>query len=175
MRFLLVLLALVFSSRAAAHAVAVDMDTFIEDGALVVLMGDPNGLPINNAKLEFVLYNEQGSSFNAVIPQTAQGEYRVRAPDAPAGAYTLVLRDSTFPGEALEARADVRYPLAKPVRLRLPPSPAGAPSVSLLVVLTLAPVGLSLLVLAFILIARPKVKALEPIPSSPEAPREETR
>lgn len=134
------------------------MDAFLEDGALVVLMSGPGGQPINNAKLEYVLYNESGTTYRDTLPQAANGEYRASAPSAPTGAYTLVLRDSTFPGEALEARSVVRYPLVKPVRLVLPPSSAGAPSVPLLVILTLAPVGLSLLVLGFILIARPKVK-----------------
>jgi hypothetical protein len=169
-RFLLVVLLALFSNRAAAHAVAVDMDALIEGQQLVVLMNGPGGQPINGAKLEFVLFNQAGQTYRAPLSQVADGEYRSATPKAGAGSYTLVLRDTTFPGEALEAQQAVQYPLAKPVRLLLPPSKAGAPSVPILIVLTLAPIGLSLLVLLFILFSRPKIKPLE-APATLETPK----
>jgi hypothetical protein len=175
-RFLLVVFLAFLTNRASAHAVAVDMDALIEGQQLVVLMNGPGGQPINGAKLEYVLFNQAGQTYRAALPQVADGEYRSATPKANAGQYTLVLRDTTFPGEALEAQQVVRYPLPKPVRLVLPPSTAGAPSVPILVVLTLAPIGLSVLVLVFILFSRPKIKPIE-APTTLEAskPLEEAK
>jgi hypothetical protein len=164
MRFLLTLLLLFTSSRAAAHAVAVDMNAFIEGAQLVVLMNGPQGEPINGAKLEYILENTSSTRLNAPLPQVADGEYRAPAPKTSSGAYTLILRDTTFPGEALEAKQQINYPLTDPIRLLLPPSTAGAPSVPLIVILTLAPIVLSLLVVAFILLSRPKPQPLEENP-----------
>jgi hypothetical protein len=164
MRFLIALLVLLCSSRAAAHAVAVDMNAFVEGTQLVVLMNGPGGEPINGAKLEYILENASGYRSNAPLPQVADGEYRASAPKTSSGAYTLTLRDTTFPGEALEAKQQVTYPITTPVRLLLPASTAGAPSLPLIVILTLAPIVLSLLVVAFILISRPKPKPLEETP-----------
>jgi hypothetical protein len=156
MRFLFALMIFLASSRAAAHAVAVDMDAFVEGKQLVVLMNGTGGQPINGAKLEYLLENPAGTRATAFLTQAADGEYRVTAPSVAAGAYTLTLRDTTFPGEALEARQQVTYPLVSPVRLVLPPSAAGAPSIPVLVLLTIAPIALSLIVVVFILLSRPK-------------------
>jgi hypothetical protein len=164
MRFLIALFVLLSSSRAAAHAVAVDMNAFVEGTQLVVLMNGPNGEPINGAKLEYILENSSDARFNAPLPQVADGEYRASAPNTSSGAYTLTLRDTTFPGEALEAKQQITYPLTNPVRLVLPPSTTGAPSLPLVVLLTLAPIVLSLIVVVFILISRPKPKPLEENP-----------
>ena len=171
-RLLLLLLVCIawFNTRAAAHSVAVDMDVFLKAGQLVVLMGGPNGQPINDAKLEYMLFNESGQTYRSQLPQVADGEYGASAPQAAAGVYTLLLRDTTFQGEALEAQAVIAYPPSKPLRLALPPSKAGAPDATLLIALTVAPVGLSLLVLVFILVGRAKPKALEahkPLEESP--------
>ncbi len=156
----LVFLALL-GSPALAHSVAVDMDVFLRAGRLIVLMGGPGGQPLNNAKLEYVLFNEGGQTYRSPLPQVADGEYGAQAPKAAAGTYTLLLRDTTFQGEALEAQAVIAYPPSKPLRLTLPPSKVGAPDATLLIALTVAPVGLSLLVLVFILVSRPKPRALE--------------
>ncbi len=151
-------IALLCGGLALAHSVSVNLNAFLEGKQFVVLMSGSAGEPIDKAKLEFILFNQAGQTFRGVMPQAASGEYRALAPQAPAGAYTLVLRDTTFPGEALEAKQEVRYPFLNPVQLLLPPSKAGAPTVPVLVILTLAPIGLSLLVLGFILFARPKPK-----------------
>jgi hypothetical protein len=166
MRLLIALILLLASSRADAHAVAVDMDAFVEGKQLVVLMNGTGGQPINGAKLEYILESAGGERLTAFLPQAADGEYRVAAPSVPAGTYTLTLRDTTFPGEALEAKQQVTYPLVNPVRLVLPPSTTGAPSIPILVILTIAPIVLSLIVVVFILISRPKPKPqpLEDIP-----------
>ena len=150
-----------FVARVDAHSVAVDMDVFLKDGRLIVLMGGPSGEPINSAKLEYVLFNEGGQTYRSPLPQAGDGEYGVVAPKAAAGVYTLLLRDTTFPGEALEAQAVIAYPPSKPLRLALPPSKAGAPDATALIALTVAPVVLSLLVLVFILTSRRQPKALE--------------
>ena len=134
----------------------------LERDQLVVLMGGPDGGPINEAKLAFVLFNEAGQSYRAEFTQVASGEYRTAAPRAAQGVYTLLLRDTTFPGEALEAKAVILYPLSKPLSLRLPASRAAGPDVPVLIALTVAPVALSLAVLIFILVSRPKPKRLEP-------------
>lgn len=162
-RLLLLLLVCMawLDTRATAHSVAVDMDVFLKAGQLVVLMGGPGGQPINDAKLEYMLFNESGQTYRAVLPQVADGEYGASAPQAAAGVYTLLLRDTTFQGEALEAQAVIAYPPSKPLRLALPPSKASAPDATLLIALTVAPVGLSLLVLVFILVGRAKPKAPE--------------
>ena len=160
-RLLIAWIVLLLGARAGAHSVAVDMDVFFKDSRLVVLMGGPDGQPINNAKLEYVLFNESGQSYRSALPQVADGEYGADAPEAPAGVYTLLLRDTTFQGESLEAQAVIAYPPSKPLRLVLPPSKAGAPDATVLIALTVAPVALSLLVLVFILVSRPKPKSLE--------------
>lgn len=161
-RLLLVMVCVMWLGvRAAAHSVAVDMDVFLKDGRLIVLMGGPDGQAINDAKLEYVLFDESGQTYRAALPQVADGEYGALAPKAAAGVYTLLLRDTTFQGEALEAQAVIAYPPSKPLRLTLPPSKAGAPDATVLIALTVAPVVLSLLVLVFILVSRPKPKALE--------------
>jgi len=163
MRRLLLLMVCVawLAARAAAHSVAVDMDVFLKNGRLIVLMGGPDGGPINNAKLEYVLFNESGQTYRSPLRQAGDGEYSVDAPKAVAGAYTLLLRDTTFPSESLEAQAVIAYPPSGPLRLALPPSKAGAPDATALIALTVAPVVLSLLVLVFILVSRPKPKVLD--------------
>ncbi len=174
MKWLWLFLLVLLNPRVSAHSVAVDMDVFLKDGRLIVLMGGPGGQPINDAKLEYVLFSEGGQTYRAQLPQVADGEYGASAPKAPAGAYTLVLRDTTFPSESLEAQSVIAYPPSKPLRLTLPPSKAGAPDATLLIALTVAPVVLSLLVLVFILVSRPKPKALGSQPLEPQ-PLEESR
>ena len=148
-------------TRATAHSVAVDMDVFFKAGQLLVLMGGPGGQPINGAQLEYVLFNEGGQTYRSQLLQVADGEYGASAPKAAAGVYTLVLRDTTYPSEALEAQAVIAFPPSKPLRLSLPPSQVGAPDTTLLIALTVVPVALSLFVLVFILVSRPKPKRLE--------------
>ena len=160
-RLLIAWIVLLLGAQALAHSVAVDMDVFLKDGRLIVLMGGPGGQPINNAKLEYVLFSESGQTYRAELPQVADGEYGASAPQAAAGAYTLVLRDTTFPSESLEAQMVIAYPPSGPLRLALPPSKAGAPDGTLLIALTVAPVALSLFVLVFILVGRRQPKVLE--------------
>lgn len=170
---LLIALALL-TPRAAAHSVAVDMDVFLKAGRLIVLMGGPGGGPINGAKLEYVLFNESGQTYRSALPQVADGEYGAGAPKAAAGVYTLLLRDTTFQGEALEAQVVIAYPPSGPLRLALPPSKAGAPDATVLIALTVAPVALSLLVLVFILVSRRQPKVLHSQPLEPHKPLEES-
>ncbi len=72
-----------------------------------------------------------------------------------------MIQDTTFPRESLEAKADVQFPILKTVTLVLPASTAGSPGTGLLILVTVAPVALSVLVLVFVLFRRPKIQTLE--------------
>ena len=144
-------------SSASAHAVAVNLDVFSEKKDLVVLMNGVQGEPINGASLAYSLLSETGEVSSGVIKPVADGEYRVVV-TVPSGAYTLKLRDTTFPAEALEVAKAVQFPLTQSVRLLLPASKAGQPDLTLLVVLAALPVVIALLALAFVLFVRPKNK-----------------
>jgi hypothetical protein len=158
----LVFFSLLFSlfscfSSALAHAVAVNVDIFTEKKDLVVLMNGVQGEPINGASLAYSLLSEAGEVSSGVIKPVADGEYRV-AVTVPSGAYTLKLRDTTFPAEALEVAKSVQFPLAQPIRLLLPASKAGQPDQTLLLALATLPVVIALLALGFVLFLRPKNK-----------------
>ena len=154
--FLLVSLFFLFPS-VSAHVVAVNLDVFSEKKDLVVLMNGVQGEPINGASLAYALLSEVGEVSSGVIKPIADGEYRV-AVTVPSGVYTLKLRDTTFPAEALEVAKTVQFPLTQSVRLLLPASKAGQPDLTVLVVLATLPVVIALLALAFVLFFRPKSK-----------------
>ena len=163
MRFLLIALcALWFSSRAAAHVVAVNLDAFSEKSELVVLMNGVQGEPINGASLAYSLLSSTGEVSSASLKSVADGEYRAVIPEVVSGAYTLKFRDTTFPQEALEIAATVQFPLQQPVRLVLPPSKTGQPDVTLLIILAALPVVIAFLALAFVLFLRPKTPEVQP-------------
>jgi hypothetical protein len=161
MRFLRLLLPFAFyfllSSSAFAHAVAVNLDVFSEGKDLVVLMNGVQGEPINGAVLAYSLLSEAGEVSSGVVKPIADGEYRVTV-NIPSGLYTLKLRDTTFPAEALEVAKRVEFPLNQSVRLLLPASTSGQPDLTLLVVLATLPVVIALLALALVLFFRPKNK-----------------
>lgn len=149
-------------STASAHLTTVNLDVLQQSGRLALLAGSVEGYPINGARMAYVLMNQQGASFQGPLTETADGEYTAPWPKAPAGEWTLIVRDTTFPREALEARATVTWPLKSSVRLILPPSTAGAPTTPLLLALLAFPVVAALLVLAWVLIRRPKPDSTEP-------------
>ena len=161
-RALLTVLALAAMSTASAHLTSVNLDVLEQSGKLALLAGSVEGYPINGARMAYVLMNQKGDAFQGPLMETADGEYTAPLPKAPAGEWTLIVRDSTFPRESLEAKATVNWPLKASVRLILPPSSAGAPTTPLLLALLAFPILVALAVLAWVLIRRPKPDSTEP-------------
>lgn len=161
-RALLIVIAFAAMSTASAHLTTVNLDVLEQSGRLALLAGSVEGYPINGARMEYLLINQQGATFRGPLTETADGEYTAPLPKAPAGEWTLIVRDTTFPREALEAKATVNWPLKSSVRLILPPSTAGAPTTPLLLALLAFPILVTLAVLAWVLIRRPKPDSTEP-------------
>ncbi len=158
MRWLVLsLMILVLGSNAAAHAVAVNLDVFIENRELVVLANGPQGEPINGAVMQYTLLSASGQVSSEQMRAVADGEYRAFMPTVEAGDYTLKIADTTFPQEALQIATSLQMPLINPVRMVLPPSSAGQPNSTLLIVLAVIPVAIALLAVGIILITRPKL------------------
>jgi hypothetical protein len=157
---LLIIVFLTFSN-ALAHSSIVNIDAMVRGGQFVALLGDPSGFPVKNAKLNYLVYNEAGTTFRDTLLETSDGEYSARLQKIPPGQYKLVIQDTTFPRESLETKADVQFPMKKTVSLVLPASTAGSPGTGLLILVTVAPVALSVLVLVFVLFRRPKIQTLE--------------
>jgi hypothetical protein len=145
-------------STANAHAIAVNLDAFVEQSELVVLMNGADGQPINQATIAYSLLSQQGEVSSAQLKYVADGEYRAKLPNIPSGQYTLKLRDTTFPQEALEVASTIQIPLQNPVRLLLPPSKTGQPDVTVLIVLAVLPIVVALISLVLVLFLRPKPK-----------------
>jgi hypothetical protein len=145
-------------SRANAHAVAVNLDAYTEGSQLVVLMNGVNGEPIGGATISYSLLSNQGQVSSAELKYVADGEYRANLPALSSGEYTLKLRDTTFPQEALEVAGTMQIPLQNPLRLLLPPSKVGQPDVTVLVILAVLPIIVALAALGFVLFMRPKPK-----------------
>jgi hypothetical protein len=149
------------TSSVLAHAVAVNLDVFMEKNDLVVLMNGVQGEPINGASLAFSVLSGSGEIAGGVLKPVADGEYRALVPNVLSDLYTLKLRDTTFPAETLEVARTVQFPLLQTVRLLLPASKIGQPNLNLLVVLATLPVVLALIALALVLLFRPKKKEEE--------------
>ena len=145
-RILLLLVLLMFSS-AFAHSSIVNIDAVVRGDKFVALLVDPSGFPIKNAKLNYLVYNEVGTTYRDTLLETQDGEYNAKLQKIFPGKYKLVIQDTTFPRESLEAKADVQFPMQKTVSLILPASTAGSPGTNLLILVTVAPVALSVLVL----------------------------
>ncbi len=160
-RVIVLLVFLLFSS-AFAHSSIVNIDVLVIAGKLVARLNDPNSFPIKNAKLEFVMFNQTGVTYRDKLVETSDGEYSAALQKITPGMYTFSIKDSTFSGEALEAKAVLEFPLLKTASLVLPASTAGNPGTELLILITVAPVALSLLVLVVVLLRRPKIQTLEP-------------
>jgi hypothetical protein len=163
---LLLIIVFLIISNAFAHSSIVNIDLVVRGGQFVALLSDPSGFPVKNAKLNYLVYNEAGTTFRDTLLETQEGEYAAKLQKIPPGQYKLVIQDTTFPRESLEAKADVEFPMSKTVTLVLPASTAGSPGTGLLILVTVAPVALSVLVLVFVLFRRPKIQTLEP-PTQP--------
>jgi hypothetical protein len=164
--FALLIFVFLTISNAFAHSSIVNIDLAVRGDKFVVLLGDPSGFPVKNAKLKYLVYNEAGTTYRDVLLETSDGEYSAKLQKIPAGKYKLVIQDTTFPRESLEAKADVLFPIQKTVTLVLPASTAESPGTGLLILVAVTPVALSILVLAFVLFRRPKIQTLEP-PTQP--------
>lgn len=162
---LLIIVFLTLSS-VFAHSSIVNIDATVRGDKFVAVLGDPSGFPVKNAKLNYLVYNEAGTTFRDTLLETQEGEYTARLQKILPGKYKLVIQDTTFPRESLEAKADIEFPMLKTVTLVLPASTAGSPGTGLLILVTVTPVALSVLVLVFVLFRRPKIQTLEP-PSQP--------
>lgn len=161
-RAVVMILAFMLPNLAAAHLTAVNLDMLEQSGKLALFAASVDGYAINGARMEFVMMNQSGETFRGPLKETADGEYTAPLPQAEPGAYTMIVRDSTFPGEALEARAELTWPLTQPIKLILPPSTAGAPSLGTLFLFLAIPIVIAGSVLAWVLIRRPKPDNLDP-------------
>lgn len=159
LRALLATLGLAALPTALAHLTEVNLTVLEQSGRLVLLAGSVEGYPINGAKVEYILTDAAGRVLRAPMRETGNGEYTAPLPAAKSGAYTLVVRDTTFPQEALEATAKVTWPLKASVALVLPPSTAGGPSLFTLFVMLALPIMAALAVLAWAILKRPKPEA----------------
>jgi hypothetical protein len=162
----LLIIVFLMISNAFAHSSIVNIDAMVRGNKFVVLLLDPSGFPVKSAKLNYLVYNEAGISYRDTLLETGNGEYSARLQKIVPGKYKLVIQDTTFPRESLEAKADVEFPIQKTVTLVLPASTAGGPGTSLLILVAVTPVALSVLVLVFVLFRRPKIQTLEP-PTQP--------
>jgi hypothetical protein len=157
------LFAVCFFSVTYAHAVAVGLNAFVDQSDLVVLMNGVNGEPINDAIINYELLSATGKVSSARLRYLADGEYRAKLPVIPKGKYTLKLRDTTFPQEALESSKVIQMPLKNPVQMFLPPSKVAQPNVTAVVVLAVLPIVVALVALGLVLFfrAKPKLEAVE--------------
>jgi hypothetical protein len=152
----MILLALLTSS-ALGHAVEVNLKATLNAKTFTLRASSPDGYPINQAKIEAMLVKADGTTIRMPMKEFgSQGDYGSPAPSAKPGPYTLLVRDTTFPAEALEVQKPVVWPLEESVSFVLPPSSKGSIGWPLLVVLAGAPVVLALAFLAFVMIRRPK-------------------
>jgi hypothetical protein len=156
----LFILVLFLCGQVHAHAVPAGLFIFLEGKQFVVEMVGSDTVAINGAKLEYILTDASGKIYRAFMSQSADGEYRADAPRVEPGVYTFAMRDTTFPGEALEVKQQVQYPLTS-LKLELPASKAPASSLPTLLFLIVIPIAASLLVLIVALRrSKPKI-ALE--------------
>jgi hypothetical protein len=145
------------TSSALGHAVEVNLKATLTAKTFTLRASSPDGYPINQAKIEAMLIQSDGTTIRMPMKEFgSQGDYGSPAPTAKPGPYTLLVRDTTFPTEALEVQKPVVWPLEESVSFVLPPSSKGSIGWPLLVVLAGAPVVLALAFLAFVMIRRPK-------------------
>ena len=156
LRPILLSFALVTSS-ALGHSVEVNLKASLSAKTFTLRASSPDGYPINQAKIEAMLIKEDGTTIRMPMKEFgSQGDYGSPTPVAKPGPYTLLVRDTTFPAEALEVQKPVIWPLEGSVSFVLPPSSNGSIGWPLLLVLAGAPVALALAFLAFIMIRKPK-------------------
>ena len=152
----IIVLALLTSS-AFGHAIEVNLQATLTAKTFTLRASSPDGYPINQAKIEAMLVKADGTTYRMPLKEFgSQGDYGSPAPAAKPGPYTLLVRDTTFPAEALEVQKAVIWPLEQPVSFVLPPSSTGSIGWPMLLVLAGAPVMLAFAFLAFIMIRRPK-------------------
>ena len=159
-RSFIILLALLTSS-ALGHAVEVNLKVTLRTDStgktFTLRASSPDGYPINQAKIEAMLIKADGTTIRMPLKEFGtEGDYGSPAPSAKPGPYTLLVRDTTFPSEALEVQKSIAWPLEESVSFVLPPSSKGSIGWPLLFVLAGAPVVLAFAFLAFIMIRRPK-------------------
>jgi hypothetical protein len=155
-RPILILLALLTSS-ALGHAVEVNLKASLNAKTFTLRASSPDGYPINQAKIEAMLIKADSTTIRMPMKEFgSQGDYASPAPIAKPGPYTLLVRDTTFPSEALEVQKPIVWPLEGSVSFVLPPSSKGSIGWPMLLVLAGAPVVLALAFLAFVMIRRPK-------------------
>jgi hypothetical protein len=152
----MILLALLTSS-ALGHASEVNLQATLTAKIFTLRASSPDGYPINQAKIEAMLVNDDGTTIRMPLKEFGtQGDYGSPAPAAKPGPYTLLVRDTTFPSESLEVQKPVVWPLEGSVSFVLPASSTGSVGWPMLFVLAGAPVVLALAFLAFIMIRKPK-------------------
>jgi hypothetical protein len=159
---------LLLYSSAVAHSSTVNIDIIQQNENLIALLTDPDGFVIKNAKLEFILLSKNKEVYRIQMSETGDGAYVTPLPNLKPGAYTLVMRDTTFPKEALEVKGTLNLPISIVVSLLLPASKSSGSSQGLLLVLIVAPIIVSVLILGLVLLRRSKhrISSLEATSSS---------
>jgi hypothetical protein len=157
---------LTLCSSALAHSSTVNIDILQQNNNLIALLTDPGGFTIKNAKLEFVLLRKNKEVYRTKMPETGDGAYVIPVPNVKPGAYTLLMRDTTFPKEALEVKAILNLPISIVVSLLLPASKSSDSSQGLLILLISAPIIVSVLIMGLVVLRRPKTMTSKIKPTS---------
>jgi hypothetical protein len=147
---------LLVCSSAIAHSSAVNIDIIQQNENLIALLTDPDGFVIKDAKLEFILLSKNKEVYRTKMPETGDGAYMTPLPNVKPGTYTLVMRDTTFPKEALEVKSTLNLPISIVVSLLLPASKSSGSSQGLLILLIATPIVVGVLILTLVLLRRPK-------------------
>ena len=115
----------------------------------------PEGRPVPGMRLEVQVFQTSASVGRVALEESETGSYSARL-ELRDAEYRFALRDST-PGYApVTAEARGAWRDRSVVEITLPPSPPSAQDIGVLLALTVAPVVLSLGVVGFILLTRPK-------------------
>jgi hypothetical protein len=163
-----VLFGLLFGSSTFAHSIPVFLTVKTNGEKLEMQMFSREGLPIQSAKVAYILKDEKGRTFKQTFSEEGLGLYSAANPKTKAGPYSFVVRDTTFPEETLEVKAAISWPLTKPLSMMLPASKSGAPNPFAVGLFLAAPVLLSGVVLLVVIMLQ-KRRTHSEAPTNPES------
>jgi hypothetical protein len=156
-----VLLAALVASVAFAHGTPVVVNLEREANTLRAEARTPEGNPVRGMRLE-VNASRPSVQRRLTLSEQLDGSYSAPASALRDGEYRFALTDTTPGFTPVTAAVTANWLEGARFEIVLPPSPPSGPDTMLLVVLTVAPVVLSLAVAGFILLGRPKVAPVQP-------------
>ncbi len=147
--------ALMFSATAAAHETPVIVTLERSAARLEARARTPANIPIRGMRLGLVAVNS--SSRQALtLTERADGVYGASVATLRDGEYQFTLTDSTPGFSPVTAQTTVAWREGVRFEILLPPSPPTPQDTSIMLALIVAPVVLSLGVVGFIALGRPK-------------------